>query len=261
VKGGFANISSLGFWIHEKFFFKERSLQFSEIAYEPLGNSICPSSLLSLILAPFSFPHRQLHPNVSFLPPSLCPAPGSCRSGAQVMQASGRAVRPRALARVGGGWAERADSRRVWCSVARVAQAQCERSERGAARLVRWSERLARRRVGGTGERQHACAGGAEVDAARTVRGGCNAAARARHEQGRRLMTRARGWNNWRRCAGAGAAQELERAARRDASARARWSRSTRALAREQARVSAWRWRAGAGGAAARADARERVSD
>jgi hypothetical protein len=35
--------------------FTERSLQFSKFAHKPLGNSICPSSLLSLILAPLFF--------------------------------------------------------------------------------------------------------------------------------------------------------------------------------------------------------------
>jgi hypothetical protein len=66
-------ISSLGFWIDGKFYFIERSLQFSKIAYKPLGNSISPSSLLFLILASpfFFFPHRrQLYQNPSF-PSSL----------------------------------------------------------------------------------------------------------------------------------------------------------------------------------------------
>jgi hypothetical protein len=48
-------ISSLGFWIDGKFYFTNKSLQFCEIAYRPLGNSTCPSSLLSLILALFLF--------------------------------------------------------------------------------------------------------------------------------------------------------------------------------------------------------------
>jgi hypothetical protein len=43
-----------------KFCFTERPLQFFEIAHKSLGNSICPSSLLSLIQVPFLFsPYRQ----------------------------------------------------------------------------------------------------------------------------------------------------------------------------------------------------------
>jgi hypothetical protein len=88
--------------------FIDRSLQFSVFAHKPLGNSICPSSLLSLIQAPFVFsPHHQHLPLslcFAFLPgapPLFLTGSSSCSRSRRwaVVQRAGRAAPGQAEAR------------------------------------------------------------------------------------------------------------------------------------------------------------------
>jgi hypothetical protein len=130
--------------------FTERSLQFSKIAHKSLGSlfSLSPLFLSSRRLFLCFFHQRQQHPSASFLPLSLCSAPGGCRSARRRAQGRGwrrgsvqaREQRERGQAQARRRWR----SRHVRCGVAQVAQAQRERSGRGAARLACWSERLGR---------------------------------------------------------------------------------------------------------------------